>query len=373
MTIAAMKNTTSCGQITRAANRAKQATSAARKAISVASLALLLLLTLPFLGCTGVTGSNKAASTSTTAPGSATVSLAPSSITFGSVAVGGTASQSVTISNDTESTVTISKASATAAGITITGVTFPVTIAAGMKATFDVAYAPKAVGSLSGDISVLTSAAATPETVSLSGKAVASTPLLSWSTTSLKFGAVTIGRSSVQTVTLSNDGNAKVTISKITVAGAHYSVTGISSGLTLEPGQSATLDEVFAPTTAGNLSGTVTIASNAANSPAVITASGDGTTTSTPPTTPPSSPTLTHSVALVWSPSVSAVAGYEVFRSAASAGPFTRLDSSLVTAESYTDTSVQAGETYYYVVTSVSAAGVESVDSAPVSATVPTT
>ena len=364
-----MKNTNMNGPFTRAANRAKHTGSAPRKAVSVASLAILILLTLPFLGCTGVTSSTKAAASTAPGTGTGTVSLAPASITFGSVAVGGTASQSVTVSNDTESTITISKASATAAGVAITGATFPVTIAAGMKATFDVTYAPKAVGTLSGGVSVVTSASATPDTVSLSGKAVASAPLLSLSTSSLAFGNVTIGKSSVQTVTLKNDGNANVTISKVTVAGAQYSVSGVSSGLTLEPGQTATLDEVFAPTTAGALTGSVTIVSNAANSPAVISASGDGTSATAPPT----SPTATHSVELAWSPSTSVVAGYEVFRSESSAGPFTKLDSSLVTSDSYTDTSVQAGQTYYYVVTSVSAAGAVSADSAPASATVPTT
>jgi hypothetical protein len=361
-----MKNTTFNGRITRAANRATQTISAARQGLSVAFLAVLLLLILPVSGCIGVAGSNKAASTT---PGAGGISLAPATITFGSVALGETVSQSVTISNDGDSSISITKASATAAGVTITGVSFPVTIAAGNKATFNVVYSPKVAGTLSGNVSVVTSLAGAPGTVSLTGKGVASTPLLSWSTSSLKFGNVTIGKSSLQTVILKNDGNAKVIISKVTVSGAHYAVSGITSGLTLEPGQSATLAEIFAPTSAGSLTGSVTIVSNATNSPALISSSGDGTTVSTPPSTP----TVAHSVELAWSPSASAVAGYEVFRSQVSAGPFTKLDAGLVTADSYTDASVQAGQTYYYVVTSVSAAGVQSAESAPVSATIPTT
>jgi fibronectin type 3 domain-containing protein len=77
-------------------------------------------------------------------------------------------------------------------------------------------------------------------------------------------------------------------------------------------------------------------------------------------------------VALRWSPSTSAVAGYHVYRSEISGGPYTKLDSSLVTADSYTDSSVTNGLTYYYVVTSVTSTGMEGTDSIQTSATVPT-
>jgi fibronectin type 3 domain-containing protein len=77
-------------------------------------------------------------------------------------------------------------------------------------------------------------------------------------------------------------------------------------------------------------------------------------------------------VALTWIPSTSAVAGYHVYRSGVSGGPYSKLDSSVVATDSYTDPTVQAGQTYYFVVTSVTAAGVESADSTQVSVIVPT-
>jgi fibronectin type 3 domain-containing protein len=61
-----------------------------------------------------------------------------------------------------------------------------------------------------------------------------------------------------------------------------------------------------------------------------------------------------------------------VYRSQVSGGPYSKLDSALITSSSYTDSTVQAGQTYYFVVTSVTSAGVESADSTQVSATVPT-
>jgi fibronectin type 3 domain-containing protein len=56
-----------------------------------------------------------------------------------------------------------------------------------------------------------------------------------------------------------------------------------------------------------------------------------------------------------------------------SGGPYsTKLNSSLVTGLSYTDTAVTAGQSYYYVVTSVSASGSESAQSSQAAAAIPT-
>jgi hypothetical protein len=176
----------------------------------------------------------------------------------------------------------------------------------------------------------------------------------------LNFGTITIGKSDALSVTLTNAGNSSVTVSKVTVAGTSYSAAGVSAGLILAPGQSATLDGTFTPGTAGSLAGSVTIASNASNSPMTISLAGAGTTTAS------------HSVAINWTPSSSAVAGYDVYRSQVSGGPYSKLDSTVVAANSYVDATVQAGQTYYYVVTSVTSGGTQSADSTQALATVPT-
>jgi fibronectin type 3 domain-containing protein len=102
------------------------------------------------------------------------------------------------------------------------------------------------------------------------------------------------------------------------------------------------------------------VASNATNSPSAITLSGTGVQP------------VSHSVTLTWTASTSAVSGYNVYRSTISGGPFAKLNSSLITTTSYTDSTVQAALTYYYVVTSVDSTGVESAFSTQVSATIPT-
>jgi fibronectin type 3 domain-containing protein len=121
-----------------------------------------------------------------------------------------------------------------------------------------------------------------------------------------------------------------------------------------------TITAQFAPTTAGAVSGNVSIASNATNSPSTIAVSGTGVSVTS------------HSVALSWSASTSTVNGYNVYRGTTSNGPYpTKLNSSLVTVIDYTDTTVASGVTYYYVVTSVNSSNVESVDSNQATAVVP--
>lgn len=79
-----------------------------------------------------------------------------------------------------------------------------------------------------------------------------------------------------------------------------------------------------------------------------------------------------HSVSLSWTASVSNVAGYYVYRGALAGGPYARLTPSAVTGTTYADAAVQAGQTYYYVVTAVDAAGNESPYSNQAIALVPT-
>jgi fibronectin type 3 domain-containing protein len=63
--------------------------------------------------------------------------------------------------------------------------------------------------------------------------------------------------------------------------------------------------------------------------------------------------------------------GYNTYASTVSGGPYTKLTSSPVSASSYTDSNVVAGQTYFFVVTAVDSSNVESTYSAEVSALVP--
>ena len=176
---------------------------------------------------------------------------------------------------------------------------------------------------------------------------------------SLNFGKTGLAASAQQAVTLTNTGSSSVTISGVSVSGAGFTAGGSASGLTLSPNRSATVSATFTPFTIGSLAGSLTITSNARNSPVTIALSGTGMASST------------HSVALSWSSSGSAVAGYNVYVSPSSAGPYSLLNSSPVPNTSYVDTNVLAGDTYYFRITSVSSSYQESAPSAAVQAVIP--
>jgi len=66
------------------------------------------------------------------------------------------------------------------------------------------------------------------------------------------------------------------------------------------------------------------------------------------------------------------VAGYNVYRGSVAGGPYAKVNSAPDASTTYSDGSVQAGQTYYFVVTAVDATGTESVYSNEVQAVIPT-
>jgi fibronectin type 3 domain-containing protein len=80
---------------------------------------------------------------------------------------------------------------------------------------------------------------------------------------------------------------------------------------------------------------------------------------------------VNHSVALSWTASASTVVGYNTYSSTTTGGPYAKLTSAPNAGTTYTDSTVQAGLTYYYVVTAVDSSGMESADSTQISATIP--
>lgn len=207
-----------------------------------------------------------------------TLSLNPTSIGFGDVLLGVTDTRSVTVTNTGNSGVTITSASATGAGFSFTGLTLPLTLAAGQSSTFNARFAPAAAGNVSGNISLVSNASNSPTLLLLSGNGVAVVNTLTANPTSLNFGNVFTGVTDVRTVTLTNSGNVNITVNTATPAGAGFSITGLTLPLTLTPGQSTSFSARFAPVSAGAVSGSISITSSASNSPTVVSLSGTGVT-----------------------------------------------------------------------------------------------
>ena len=288
------------------------------------------------------------------------LSLLPGSISFGNVVVGITNSQTVKITNSGNASLTISQATLTGSGFSTSGLTTPLTLAAGQASTFTVLFAPAAAGSVSGSLALTSNAPNSPASIPLSGSGVTATYKLSVSPASLSFGNVNTGSSASQSVSIANTGNSNVTISQISVSGAGFSASGVGAPVTLSPSQSVTLTVQFSPSVAGSVSGTVSVVSNASGSPAAISVSGTGVT-----------PPVAHSVALTWNASSSIVSGYNVYRSTVSGSSYAKVSSTLLTGLTYTDGTVQSAQTYYYVTTAVDTSGSESAYSNEVQAVIP--
>lgn len=76
-----------------------------------------------------------------------------------------------------------------------------------------------------------------------------------------------------------------------------------------------------------------------------------------------------HYITLNWTESDS-VDGFNIYRSVFSAGPYSKIDTTLVSGTNYTDYTVQPGFTYFYFATAVRG-GQESSNSNQAQATVP--
>jgi len=207
---------------------------------------------------------------------SALLTATPSSATFPNVVTGTSSSQTITLTNGGSVSTTISQASVSGAGFSLTGLAPPTTIASGTSATFNVVFAPTTAGTATGSVSLVSNASGSPLGISLSGTAVAPTFLLGANPSSLSFGNVNLGSSSSLTTRLTNNGNSNVTISGVTVTGSQFNSSGVATGTTLAPNQSVTLSVAFTPIAAGSVTGSVSVVSNATNSPATITLAGSG-------------------------------------------------------------------------------------------------
>jgi Abnormal spindle-like microcephaly-assoc'd, ASPM-SPD-2-Hydin len=284
----------------------------------------------------------------------------PGDALFGDVPEGTTNTQTIQLKNTGSRNVTVTGASLSTSGYQVSGLTLPLTLAAGATTHFNLAFSPTTTGVHAGSLTVTTRSPSVPLTISISGTGIPATRTVTVTPTTLNFGSETVGKTHVLTANLKNTGNEDVTVSGISVSDSQFTTSGDVKGLTLAPGQSAPLSVIYAPTTMSTQGGAVKISSSATNSPATIAVTGTGI------------PGSTHSVALTWDASSSSgIIGYYLYRSTTPGNGFARLVTSPLSGLQYTDGAVQAGTTYYYVVTAVDSAGQESPRSAEAIAAVP--
>ncbi len=199
------------------------------------------------------------------------VTVSPTALNFGSVATGSTSpAQTVTVSNPTGSSVSVS-------GISVTG-DFAQTnncgasIAANASCAVSVTFKPTAAGSRTGTLTV--NAGGVSNAVSLSGTGTAPGPVLNANPASLTFGQTVVGNTAAsQSTTITNTGTTTATVSGITATG-DFSQTNNCASLAVNA--SCTVTVSFKPTAGGTRTGTLTVTSNANNSPTTVSLTGSG-------------------------------------------------------------------------------------------------
>jgi Abnormal spindle-like microcephaly-assoc'd, ASPM-SPD-2-Hydin len=276
----------------------------------------------------------------------------PAALSFGSVALGSSSTVPVVLKNDRPFKLTLSALQTKGNGFSTSGPTMPLTLAAGQSVTVNVTFTPQVAGATGGSVFVGGATLAIP----LTGTGAAPGQLVI-APAPLNFGDVPVGTTATQPITMTASGGS-LTVSSAASSSSQFVLDGASFPFTIPAGHSVSFNVGFTPQTSGTLSGALSFVSNASNPQALESLSGIGTVT-------------TYSVNLYWNTS-SDVAGYNVYRSTTPSGTYAKINSTLDPNTAYTDTTVVAGQTYYYAATSVSSNGQESTKSTPpVQAAVP--
>lgn len=186
------------------------------------------------------------------------ISLSTNNITYGDLLVGTSTSESITITNDGNADLHISNMIVSGNNsFSVSGCTQAILPGTSCSAT--VTFTPVVTGVVSATLTIVSD---DPDegsmTVGLTGKGIA--PDITLSATSLAFGDLLVGEQSQQTVTVTNDGDAVLTIDSITLAGSVYSAAGCTQPL--GAGDSCDVTVTFSPATAGAVSDTLTITSD---------------------------------------------------------------------------------------------------------------
>ena len=275
------------------------------------------------------------------------VTASPSTLSFGQVAVGKSDSLPLVLTNARTSSVTISGVQTTGSVFSISGTKFPLTLTGGQSVTLTATYIPTSAGEAGGSLLFAGPGLCVPlvGTGTTGGVGV-----LSLTPASLSYGNVTIGSTDTLPITMSASGGS-ITVSSATSSSSQFVLTGTSLPVTITSGDSISVNVAFTPQSSGIVAGSFTFASTASDPQVTASLAGVGTVP-------------TYSVSLMWD-STPDVVGYNVYRSTSSNGSYSKINPILDASTAYTDSSVVAGNTYYYAATSVNAAGQESALSTP--------
>jgi len=221
--------------------------------------------------------------------GLAPVGVSPSSLDFGTVAVGqASATQTVTLTNNQSAALAIQ--AITASGNYTQSNNCTATLAPAASCNISVGFTPGVKGTLTGAISVATDASLAAQPVGLTGVGSGTTTAgISLSPASLDFGLQAAGtKSAARTVTLTNtSSNGTVTITSVS-ATAGYTSTDTCSGKMIAANGTCEISVTFQP--AANLvpisySGAITVVDSDPTGAQIVGLAGSGVAPVSPSTT----------------------------------------------------------------------------------------
>jgi trimeric autotransporter adhesin len=219
------------------------------------------------------------------------IGISPTSLTFGSQAVGTTsAAQTVTVSNNGNFPLIFSNivtsgdfAGATLAQCPSIGEENP-------PCVFSITFKPTATGTRTGAITFTDTGTGSPQTVTLTGTGTSGTATVTVTPSSLAFGSQALTTTSAPlSVTVMNTSTAAVNFAGFTITGPNagdYAVPAAASGAgcsptgTLAAGASCKISVLFTPGADGARTATLNIADNATGGPQMVALSGTGVTSS---------------------------------------------------------------------------------------------
>lgn len=210
------------------------------------------------------------------------LSISASAVNFGDVVVGQNALQSVSLSAAGDAPVIIFSLSVSGSSFSTSGVTTPMTLNPGQTVTLNLQFRSPSVGTFTGAVTIVSDSLAGNLVINMSAAGVmsdagvAANPVLSVSSSVINFGNILVGQNASQSVTLSSTGNAPVNITGLSVSGSSFSASGVTTPMTLNPGQTATLNLQFASANVNSFTGVATIASNSASGNLTIDMSAVG-------------------------------------------------------------------------------------------------
>jgi hypothetical protein len=227
--------------------------------------------------------------------------VAPNNLTYGSVRVGENKVDSVVISNSGDGILNVNSVSSDNENYSVSPTS--ATIDSNASKTFYITFAPTIVGEINATITFdhnasptknkitisnkqkvadvegkksastsTTSTAQGQNTVSVSGTGIA--PSWSVSPTTLSYGNILVGTSQSDSVTVSNNGTASLTIASVISSDAQFTITPANATIDVNGTQTFVLS--FAPTSVGVKTSDVIFVHNASGSPDTVVVDGNG-------------------------------------------------------------------------------------------------